>query len=251
MAETWLCFTFRPARPPVRAVRVKLLLRWNTRGRETLGVRFSDLIGVAIGVAKLLETLYGHRQRRRWAPLVDGPGLPGIACALVAQLDRALDYESRGQEFESLRARHSRPHWDHLQTRPSSWHHVDGATGEGLRLLASRTTQCGMLQPRLGRDFDADAPPIRPIGRIMPPRAGLTPPRMRPRQICGVPTGREPGRRHRSTPGPLAARQRPDTAAARHRPLVGGAGRSGPTVPPSWPGGVGSTDRAAVRREPA
>jgi hypothetical protein len=27
--------------------------------------------------------------------------------APVAQLDRALDYESRGQEFESLRARHS------------------------------------------------------------------------------------------------------------------------------------------------
>ena len=26
--------------------------------------------------------------------------------ALVAQLDRALDYESRGQEFESSRARH-------------------------------------------------------------------------------------------------------------------------------------------------
>ena len=27
--------------------------------------------------------------------------------ALVAQLDRALDYESRGREFESSRARHS------------------------------------------------------------------------------------------------------------------------------------------------
>ena len=27
-------------------------------------------------------------------------------CALVAQLDRALDYESRGREFESSRARH-------------------------------------------------------------------------------------------------------------------------------------------------
>src|SRR3954464_11066256 len=27
--------------------------------------------------------------------------------APVAQLDRALDYESRGQEFESLRARHN------------------------------------------------------------------------------------------------------------------------------------------------
>ncbi len=28
------------------------------------------------------------------------------ACAPVAQLDRVLDYESRGQEFESLRAHH-------------------------------------------------------------------------------------------------------------------------------------------------
>ena len=34
--------------------------------------------------------------------------LEGLAKnAPVAQLDRALDYESRGQEFESLRARHS------------------------------------------------------------------------------------------------------------------------------------------------
>ena len=29
--------------------------------------------------------------------------------ALVAQLDRALDYESRGREFESSRARHFAP----------------------------------------------------------------------------------------------------------------------------------------------
>ena len=29
--------------------------------------------------------------------------------ALVAQLDRALDYESRGREFESSRARHFLP----------------------------------------------------------------------------------------------------------------------------------------------
>ena len=28
--------------------------------------------------------------------------------ALVAQLDRVLDYESRGQGFESLRARHKK-----------------------------------------------------------------------------------------------------------------------------------------------
>ena len=31
----------------------------------------------------------------------------GLRDALVAQLDRALDYESRGREFESSRARHS------------------------------------------------------------------------------------------------------------------------------------------------
>jgi hypothetical protein len=31
---------------------------------------------------------------------------PPAKNAPVAQLDRALDYESRGQEFESLRARH-------------------------------------------------------------------------------------------------------------------------------------------------
>jgi hypothetical protein len=40
-----------------------------------------------------------------------GPPAPIAASAKnapVAQLDRALDYESRGQEFESLRARHSR-----------------------------------------------------------------------------------------------------------------------------------------------
>ena len=29
-----------------------------------------------------------------------------LKCALVAQLDRVLDYESRGREFESSRVRH-------------------------------------------------------------------------------------------------------------------------------------------------
>jgi len=99
------------------------------------------------------------------------------------------------------------------------------------------------------RDFAAGAPPIRPIGRIMPPRAGLLPPLMQPREIGDVPIGREPGRRHRSTPGRLAGRQQPDTAAARHRRLVRGAGRSGRTVPPSRPGGVGPTNWTEVRRE--
>ena len=40
--------------------------------------------------------------RSRFAPLIRAPW---IRCALVAQLDRASDYESEGQEFESLRAR--------------------------------------------------------------------------------------------------------------------------------------------------
>ena len=37
---------------------------------------------------------------------VSGPAPLPAKHAPVAQLDRALDYESRGQEFESLRARH-------------------------------------------------------------------------------------------------------------------------------------------------
>ena len=40
--------------------------------------------------------------------------------ALVAQLDRALDYESRGREFESSRARHFLPIYsDSYQIRVS------------------------------------------------------------------------------------------------------------------------------------
>ena len=40
-----------------------------------------------------------------YAP-VPQPGFPAAVSAPVAQLDRAPDYESGGQEFESLRARH-------------------------------------------------------------------------------------------------------------------------------------------------
>src|SRR5882757_8682720 len=40
------------------------------------------------------------RHRRAISPEMPAKNAP------VAQLDRALDYESRGQEFESLRARH-------------------------------------------------------------------------------------------------------------------------------------------------
>src|SRR5664279_4173560 len=39
-----------------------------------------------------------------YAP-VPSPDFSGAVSAPVAQLDRALDYESRGREFESLRAR--------------------------------------------------------------------------------------------------------------------------------------------------
>ena len=35
-------------------------------------------------------------------------GIITLAVALVAQLDRVSDYESEGQGFESLRARHER-----------------------------------------------------------------------------------------------------------------------------------------------
>jgi hypothetical protein len=41
-------------------------------------------------------------------PLPAGPTSPPAGSAPVAQLDRAPDYESGGQEFESLRARHFR-----------------------------------------------------------------------------------------------------------------------------------------------
>ena len=47
----------------------------------------------------------------KWLPLAAEAAkhaceLPNVKDALVAQLDRALDYESRGREFESSRARH-------------------------------------------------------------------------------------------------------------------------------------------------
>ena len=40
--------------------------------------------------------------------------IDGIIIALVAQLDRVLDYESRGRGFESLRARQIRTRIDSL-----------------------------------------------------------------------------------------------------------------------------------------
>lgn len=38
--------------------------------------------------------------------LTSGPNPLGTSTALVAQLDRVFDYESKGQEFESLRGHH-------------------------------------------------------------------------------------------------------------------------------------------------
>ena len=59
-------------------------------------------------------------------------------CAPVAQLDRALDYESRGREFESLRARHKTIltcilfrdaiAWTTLWTTSSDFHYSDPVT---------------------------------------------------------------------------------------------------------------------------
>lgn len=40
--------------------------------------------------------------------LTSGPNPLGTSTALVAQLDRVFDYESKGQEFESLRGHHIR-----------------------------------------------------------------------------------------------------------------------------------------------
>ena len=68
------------------------------------------------------EYLLASPRRMTYVPPVFGPTmLASIADdaqvdqspmkdALVAQLDRALDYESRGREFESSRARHFTPH---------------------------------------------------------------------------------------------------------------------------------------------
>ena len=62
-----------------------------------------------------LQKICFECMRHRWAlrPQMPAKNAP------VAQLDRALDYESRGQEFESLRARHFLKNWER-QTRPFS-----------------------------------------------------------------------------------------------------------------------------------
>jgi hypothetical protein len=50
-----------------------------------------------------LQKMYPECMRQLWALRPEMPAKN----APVAQLDRAPDYESGGQEFESLRARHS------------------------------------------------------------------------------------------------------------------------------------------------
>ena len=51
----------------------------------------------------MLPPINGYSRPESWRQEV---GRPTDNNALVAQLDRALDYESRGREFESSRARH-------------------------------------------------------------------------------------------------------------------------------------------------
>ena len=55
----------------------------------------------------VVESTCQHRELRLLCAVLRGDWRPGPDNALVAQLDRAPDYESGGREFESSRARHS------------------------------------------------------------------------------------------------------------------------------------------------
>ena len=87
-----------PARPPV----ARSVSRRNWARRANF---------LRAGLAKPDPLLYGFVRLqdipapRRCHPAILQQPVPP-ACAPVAQLDRAPDYESGGQEFESLRARH-------------------------------------------------------------------------------------------------------------------------------------------------
>src|ERR1700738_3403904 len=59
------------------------------------------------------------------------------AFALVAQLDRASDFESEGREFESLRARHQAP----VSAGIGRLHRAQPALGKSSVLLARHCTQ--------------------------------------------------------------------------------------------------------------
>src|SRR5712675_3273967 len=76
--------------------------------------------------------------------------LEGLAKnAPVAQLDRALDYESRGQEFESLRARHS-------------------ATAKASSRILAATPRRGGSQPKISKTTPCKVAGGRRQGRFGP-----------------------------------------------------------------------------------
>jgi hypothetical protein len=76
------------------------------------------------GLSKMFSECMRHRRAQR--PEMSAKHAP------VAQLDRALDYESRGQEFESLRARQ-------FWTNPPHHHGPPSTVGDRrLPILSSR-----------------------------------------------------------------------------------------------------------------
>src|SRR6266576_4703750 len=83
----------------------------------------------------------------------DARGLSSPRCAAknapVAQLDRALDYESRGQEFESLRARHS-------------------ATAKASSRILAATPRRGGSQPKISKTTPCKVAGGRRQGRFGP-----------------------------------------------------------------------------------
>jgi hypothetical protein len=66
--------------------------------------------------------------------------------APVAQLDRALDYESRGQEFESLRARHFGTGQDFLKAAWLQQAALDVIGNQGV-VLSARCGPCSRVSP--------------------------------------------------------------------------------------------------------
>ena len=75
-------------------------------GRQDRGSRSSATrqIGASSRCAQFLPMIDISARKVPCAPAA--PGLCRPSCALVAQLDRVLDYESRGRGFESSPARH-------------------------------------------------------------------------------------------------------------------------------------------------
>ena len=86
---------------------------------------------------------HGQRFRcppARWTRLDSGP-TQSQTRAPVAQLDRAFDYESKGREFESLRARHFIRSIAQLGSAPAL-----GAGGRGFKSRCSDQTSGGIAQ---------------------------------------------------------------------------------------------------------